>query len=171
MQRLFLRFSQASPKTHVQYGGTGLGLFISRELTELQGGRIGVKSVLGQGSSFIFYVKCRRAASVKEAAETNAEKLERIKLDAQRRKDESPESKAVATLLDSSYINPLNRNNSDHQSPIVGSASDSDTLHVLVVEGMHGLILKSKLTLTTGISDNLINQQVRDRLSFPSGAH
>jgi signal transduction histidine kinase len=36
--RLFHRFSQASPRTHVQYGGSGLGLFISRELTELQGG-------------------------------------------------------------------------------------------------------------------------------------
>lgn len=35
---LFQRFSQASPRTHVQYGGSGLGLFISRELTELQGG-------------------------------------------------------------------------------------------------------------------------------------
>lgn len=34
---LFQRFSQASPRTHVQYGGSGLGLFISRELTELQG--------------------------------------------------------------------------------------------------------------------------------------
>lgn len=30
---LFERFSQASPKTHIQYGGSGLGLFISRELT------------------------------------------------------------------------------------------------------------------------------------------
>lgn len=34
---LFKRFSQSSPKTHVQYGGSGLGLFISRRLTELQG--------------------------------------------------------------------------------------------------------------------------------------
>jgi len=36
--RLFSRFSQASKKTHVVYGGAGLGLFISQELTELQGG-------------------------------------------------------------------------------------------------------------------------------------
>lgn len=53
---LFQRFSQASPRTHVQYGGSGLGLFISRELTELQGGEIGVESESNRGSTFAFYV-------------------------------------------------------------------------------------------------------------------
>jgi CheY-like chemotaxis protein len=45
----------------VQYGGSGLGLFISRELTELQGGEIGVESESGRGSTFAFYVVARRA--------------------------------------------------------------------------------------------------------------
>ena len=58
---LFQRFQQASPRTHVTYGGSGLGLFISRELVELQGGEIGVASKSGKGSTFAFYVKARKS--------------------------------------------------------------------------------------------------------------
>ncbi|KAK0919725.1 hypothetical protein LTR91_021980 [Friedmanniomyces endolithicus] len=72
---LFLRFSQASPRTHVQYGGSGLGLFISRELTELQGGEVGVASESGKGSTFAFYVAARRSvAPVEEAGVPAAKK-------------------------------------------------------------------------------------------------
>ncbi|KAL5115488.1 hypothetical protein ACEQ8H_006629 [Pleosporales sp. CAS-2024a] len=57
---LFARFSQASPRTHIDYGGSGLGLFISRRLTEMHGGAIGFASTAGVGSTFAFYVKSRR---------------------------------------------------------------------------------------------------------------
>jgi signal transduction histidine kinase/CheY-like chemotaxis protein len=59
-KNLFNLFQQASPKTHVQYGGSGLGLFISRQLTEMQGGQIGVALETGKGSTFQFFVKTRR---------------------------------------------------------------------------------------------------------------
>ncbi|RFU75075.1 histidine kinase [Trichoderma arundinaceum] len=60
MKVLFQRFQQASPRTHVQYGGSGLGLFISRILTEMQGGQIGVSSQKDCGSKFSFYVQSRK---------------------------------------------------------------------------------------------------------------
>lgn len=67
--QLFQRFSQASPKTYKQYGGSGLGLFISRELTELQDGQIGVSSKgLGEGSTFAFYVRARQCVSPQPSA-------------------------------------------------------------------------------------------------------
>ncbi|KAH6609340.1 histidine kinase [Trichoderma cornu-damae] len=60
MKVLFQRFQQATPRTHVQYGGSGLGLFISRILTEMQGGQIGVSSRKDSGSKFSFYIQSRK---------------------------------------------------------------------------------------------------------------
>lgn len=54
---LFKRFVQATSRTHVDYGGSGLGLFISRRLTEMQNGAIGVASKPGVGSTFAFYIE------------------------------------------------------------------------------------------------------------------
>ncbi|KAH0386632.1 putative histidine kinase HHK19p, partial [Aureobasidium melanogenum] len=55
--RIFSRFAQGSIRTHKTYGGSGLGLFISRTLSELQGGEIGVSSEPDKGSTFAFFVK------------------------------------------------------------------------------------------------------------------
>jgi CheY-like chemotaxis protein len=58
-KKLFSRFTQATPRTHVKYGGSGLGLFISKTLATLQGGAIGVSSEKGEGSTFMFFISTR----------------------------------------------------------------------------------------------------------------
>ena len=81
MKMLFVRFQQLSPRTHVQYGGSGLGLFISRELAELQGGEIGVTSEAGKGSTFAFYVKARRSTAPPDPLAQITPALARLSVD------------------------------------------------------------------------------------------
>ena len=60
--RLFSAFEQAESGTSREYGGTGLGLVISKRIVELMGGSIWVESEFGKGSSFIFTFKAMRGA-------------------------------------------------------------------------------------------------------------
>lgn len=63
LDSLFQKFSQASAKTHVQYGGSGLGLYISKRLTELLGGSIEATSTLGHGTCLTFSIVAESAVA------------------------------------------------------------------------------------------------------------
>ena len=141
IKTLFQRFSQASPRTHVTYGGSGLGLFISRELVELQGGQIGVASESGKGSTFAFYVKSRRSS-----APTDLTENENIEFLSQRKglaKNSRPSSQKVAhsstSIPGPTKPIPLTKQRTTSSE---FSKPSADALKVLVVE------------------DNLVNQKV-----------
>jgi CheY-like chemotaxis protein len=52
IKKIFTPFSQANETIHIRYGGTGIGLCISRQLAEIFGGTIGLESQYGKGTVF-----------------------------------------------------------------------------------------------------------------------
>jgi signal transduction histidine kinase/CheY-like chemotaxis protein len=72
IETIFERFNQGNTETTRQYGGTGLGLTIVKNLVNLQHGKLLVQSKLNQGSEFIFFLKYKISyESLKEKAVAN----------------------------------------------------------------------------------------------------
>ncbi len=69
LDRIFERFNQANSEIHKKYGGTGLGLTLSKKLVELMGGTLEVESELGKGSTFFFTLKFPMAKAVDRTEE------------------------------------------------------------------------------------------------------
>jgi CheY-like chemotaxis protein len=134
---LFERFKQASPKTETKYGGSGLGLFISRDLTEIQGGEIGVRSEPGVGSKFVFYVETHRVDAPKQAPTIN---IPEIAMSVRH----SPVKTPVVPLILDSMIVP----------PQIGASSKAATQ----AEKLSADPVASRKILV--VEDNLVNQKV-----------
>lgn len=80
LNKVFERFTQAEESTTREFGGTGLGLNIVKQLIELQNSEINVNSELGRGSDFSFSldfqkVKTAPIATIEATAHTRPEKL------------------------------------------------------------------------------------------------
>jgi signal transduction histidine kinase/CheY-like chemotaxis protein len=66
LESIFERFEQAGKETFRKFGGTGLGLNISKNIIALHNGELKVKSVLGKGSEFYFTINYEKVNEVEE---------------------------------------------------------------------------------------------------------
>ena len=78
--RLFSLFEQAEVSTSRKYGGTGLGLVISKSIVEMMGGTIWVESNLGEGSVFSFTVHLNRGGDAQKRLLAPGLNLEDVRL-------------------------------------------------------------------------------------------
>lgn len=103
--RLFATFEQADNSTTRKYGGTGLGLAVSKKIAQLMGGDAGVESTLGVGSTFWFTAKLKKdTAEVRQLVEIETETAEtRLKRGFMGRKvllvEDEPVNREIAKIL------------------------------------------------------------------------
>ncbi|ORX79350.1 hypothetical protein K493DRAFT_243683 [Basidiobolus meristosporus CBS 931.73] len=133
---LFQRFAQANPRTYAEFGGSGLGLFISKRLVELHDGDITVSSKKGDGTTFTFYIKCERVYEVTGNSANND------RSDCYDIGDMKPSRTIENICAEASLVRSIE---SCKQSNKVKAAELNNAYRVLVVE------------------DNLINQRVLKR--------
>ncbi len=165
---VFKPFSQADVSTTRKFGGTGLGLVISKKILELMGGNIEVKSQLNKGSCFSFTVSFAKS-SKQSTHDTDVFKQKHALIIEQSNRPEA----VLRNMLNTLEINTHTINCKDERLLEISISHDYDFIfldwHVLNYE-QNNILENLKQQLSIDITKTIIlasyeNQEVKDTLS------
>lgn len=183
-KRLFERFNQATPRTESIYGGSGLGLNVSRKLCHLHGGEIGVSSKEGEGSTFGFFFRVRRcpAASADEPPPLKKDAIQELCSDIQKlgneltgvnRETVQPSMPEAPTIANVTEVSPgASSERSEHTAKLAREAKSGETVVTLPksASGTPSSLSRSNSEAASVaahhillVEDNIINRQVLSR--------
>ncbi|RHZ55480.1 hypothetical protein CDV55_104293 [Aspergillus turcosus] len=168
-KRLFERFNQATPRTESIYGGSGLGLNVSRRLCHLHGGEIGVSSKEGEGSTFGFFFAVRKtdasdSSSASQTAQMDQTCRNILSLgDEMTNGDHQMTSPAIPQDPEVTYIEEINPacqsdGRKDHTAKIAEEATDSSESSAIETQPKEENSQRILL-----VEDNIINQRILSR--------
>nr|WP_303048765.1 MULTISPECIES: response regulator [Pseudoalteromonas] len=168
VNNVFKPFSQADVSTTRKFGGTGLGLVISKKILELMGGNIEVKSQLNKGSCFSFTVSFAKS-SKQSTHDTNVFKQKHALIIEQSNRPEA----VLRNMLNTLEINTHTINCKDERLLEISISHDYDFIfldwHVLNYE-QNNILENLKQQLSIDITKTIIlasyeNQEVKNTLS------
>ncbi|MEX0691825.1 MAG: GAF domain-containing protein [Gemmatimonadales bacterium] len=168
--RLFQAFAQAEASTAARFGGTGLGLIISRSFAKMMGGRIDVTSTVGEGTTFTVRVPLRPVAPTREAMRTDGEDSRRTVLVID---DEATARDLVRRLLEREGFRVLEA--ADGASGLALARAESPVLITLdvLMPGMDGWAVLGALkqdTITAAIPVIMVSVLDEQQMGFALGA-
>lgn len=94
--KIFEKFTQADGSTTRRFGGTGLGTTIAKQLVELMGGKIGLKSRLSHGSTFWFELTLEQQEAI--VSDSEMQRIQQCRVLRLAQADEAEQSVATHTL-------------------------------------------------------------------------